>query len=125
MALIALATLIILIQYFVFMLLVGAARGNKVQAPATSGDETYERRLRVQMNTVEQMAYVLPSIWLCGYYFSVNIGLACAAAFFIGRIIYALAYVKEPKSRGIGFMIGWFGGIVAMVCALIGVVQSL
>jgi hypothetical protein len=125
MSLIALATLLILVQYFVFVLLVGLARGKTVQAPAVSGDETYERRLRVQLNTLEQMAYVLPAIWICAYYFSVNVGLGCAAAFFVGRIIYAVAYYKEPKSRGLGFGIGWFGGVVAIVCALIGVIQSL
>lgn len=125
MSLVALATIAILIQYFVFMLLVGMARGKKVEAPATTGDEAYERRLRVQMNTLEQMAYVLPAIWLCAHYFSVNVALACAGAFFVGRIVYAIAYCKEPKSRGLGFGIGWFGGVVALICALIGVIQSL
>ena len=53
MAYVALVTLLLLVQYFVFTLLVGAARGKSgIQAPAVTGDENFERAYRVQMNTL-------------------------------------------------------------------------
>ena len=49
MEFVALVTLLLLFQYLTFMMLCGMARGKgDVQAPATSGDEMFERALRVQ-----------------------------------------------------------------------------
>ena len=57
---VALVTLIILLQYNYFTIQVGRARGSEIKAPATSGSELFDRRLRVQLNTLEQLI-VTPS----------------------------------------------------------------
>jgi len=54
-----------LLQYLAFGIAVGAARGRYgVKAPATTGNEVFERYYRVQMNTLEQLALFLPAIFL-------------------------------------------------------------
>ena len=51
MAYTGLVTLVILVQYIVFMLLVGKQRvAHGIKAPATSGHEMFDRAYRVQMN---------------------------------------------------------------------------
>ena len=68
---VAIVTLLLLIQYTAYTLLCGIARGKEtVVAPATSGDERFERAFRVQMNTLEQMAVTLPAMWICAYFYS-------------------------------------------------------
>ena len=62
MEFVAFVTLLLLCQYIVFLGLVGKARvQGEVQAPAVSGNETFERAYRVQMNTVEQLLITLPA----------------------------------------------------------------
>jgi len=52
MALIELITILALLQFLYFGILVGKARDRYgVKAPAVTGNENFERYLRVQMNT--------------------------------------------------------------------------
>ena len=61
----AAVTLLALLLYLIVSLNVGEARRKyEVRAPATTGNEHFERAYRVQMNTLEQMAFFLPSLWL-------------------------------------------------------------
>src|SRR5690349_1230384 len=61
----ALITALSLIVYFAFSINVGRARAvYKVPAPLTSGNPDFERRLRVQQNTLEQLIIFLPSLWI-------------------------------------------------------------
>jgi len=112
---VAIVTLLLLCQYIVFLGLVGKARvqGN-VEAPAVSGDETFERAYRVQLNTVEQLVITLPSMWICAYYFSATVAAALGMAFFVGRILYRAGYMSDPGKRAPGMMIGFLANI-AMV----------
>ncbi|MFQ3200131.1 MAG: glutathione S-transferase [Zhongshania sp.] len=53
----------ILLEYLVFIMMVGAIRGKSgIQAPAMTGDPKLERMLRVQLNTLEQMVVVIPAM---------------------------------------------------------------
>ena len=116
MDLIAAVTVLISIQYLVFLMQVGNARGKTgVQAPAIIGDPAFERYFRVQQNTLEQLVMVIPSLWLFGYYVHEEIGAGLGLAFFIGRILYSRSYVDDPAKRGIGFMIG---GLATMALLL-------
>ncbi len=126
MAYVALVTLLILIQYFFFVMQAGFARGkDTVVAPATTGDEMYERKSRVQMNTLEQLIITLPAMWVCAHYFRADIAAILGLAFLIGRFLYSHLYIKEPKSRAPGFIIGFFANIVLIGCGLYGVITSL
>ena len=67
----AAVTLLALLLYLVIGLNVAEARIKyKVRAPAVTGDEHFDRAYRVQMNTLEQMTFFLPSLWLCAFYLS-------------------------------------------------------
>ena len=64
-------TALALLQYLVFGVLVGQARGKYgVRAPAVSGHEQFERVYRVQMNTLEVLIIFLPALWLAARYWS-------------------------------------------------------
>jgi uncharacterized membrane protein YecN with MAPEG domain len=61
----SLVTVLTLLVYQVLVINVGRARAKyKVMPPATSGDENFERVLRVQQNTLEQLVAFLPALWL-------------------------------------------------------------
>jgi len=125
MTTIALITIVILVQYSYFTFRTGMSRGKNVQAPAVSGDERFERAHRVQINTLEQMAITIPAMWICGTYFNIQTGILLGAAFVVGRAIYSITYMRDPKSRTIGFMIGFFANVALMICSLIGLVGKL
>ena len=65
MAWIQLVTLLALAEYFWFAFAVGEARVKyAVKAPATSGNEHFERYFRVQQNTLELLVVFLPALWI-------------------------------------------------------------
>ena len=89
MEFVALVTLLLLFQYMTFMMLCGAARAKAdIKAPAMSGDENFERALRVQLNTLEQMVITLPAMWVSGMYFNPTVAAVLGLAFFLGRLLY-------------------------------------
>lgn len=121
-----LVTLLILFQYFYFMMKAGAARGKgDVAAPAITGDENYERCNRVQMNTLEQLVLTLPALWICALHFRADVAAVAGLVFLIGRFIYAAAYVKDPKSRGLGMGIGFLATVVLLLGSSYAVIMSL
>lgn len=123
---VALVTLLILVQYIIFIIQTGMARGKgEVQAPAVTGDENYERWSRVQTNTIEQLVILLPAMWICAQFFRADVAAILGLAFLIGRFIYAAAYVKEPKSRGLGFIIGFLANVILVLCGLYAVISGL
>ena len=123
MEFVALVTLLLLFQYFTFMMLCGMARGKgDIQAPATSGDEMFERALRVQMNTIEQLIIALPAMWLCAMYYRPLVAAGLGLVFFLGRILYRAGYMKDPAKRGPGMIIGVLANVGLMLTALWGVV---
>lgn len=122
----AAATLLALLLYLVLVMAVGRARGKYgIKAPAVTGNEHFERTYRVQMNTVEQMVFFLPALWL--YALLVNdIGAAVGGLIWvIGRAVYAAGYIAEPTKRGTGMMISFIAQIGLFVGALYGVVRTL
>ncbi|QFU77725.1 MAPEG family protein [Halioglobus maricola] len=115
-----------LIQYTAYTLLCGFARGkDTVVAPATSGDEKFERAFRVQMNTLEQMAVTLPAMWVCAYFFSPLWAAGLGVVFMLGRLIYRQAYMKDPASRGPGMGIGFLANMAMIVLSLWGAIGQL
>jgi uncharacterized membrane protein YecN with MAPEG domain len=123
---VALVTLLLLLQYLTFSILVGAARGKSgIKAPAVTGDAEFERAYRVQMNTLEQLVLTLPALWLSGLYFSPMVAALLGLAFFLGRVLYRAGYVKDPQKRGAGFGIGFLASIGLVVTALWGVIGAL
>jgi uncharacterized membrane protein YecN with MAPEG domain len=117
------ATLIVLlalIQYLYFIFLVGAARGKyDVKAPATDGNEIFVRTFRVQQNTLEQLVVFIPSTFAFSFYVSDLWVLIPGVVFLVGRFIYAMAYVKNPASREIGFGLTMLANATLLLTALV------
>jgi hypothetical protein len=126
MALPGLVTAIALIEYMFFTLQVGMKRAELgVPAPATSGNELWERYFRVQQNTLEQIVIFLPSLWLFAHFWGPTIAAAVGLLFVIGRPIYFAAYVKEPSSRTTGFLLGFLSNAVLVLGSLAGAIRAL
>lgn len=94
------------IQYLVFAGMVGRARGlYGVKAPAVTGDERFERAYRVQMNTLELLVALLPALYVAARYWPALPVAGAGAVYLVGRLLYWRAYVSEPRSRGVGFVL--------------------
>lgn len=122
---VALVTLLILIQYLYFTIRAGVARGKKIVAPAMSGSEVFERHLRVQLNTLEQMMITLPAMWLCAHFYRTDAAAIFGTAFIIGRFIYSASYLKDPAKRAPGFIISFLSNVLLILAALWGVLSQL
>ncbi|EHR70755.1 MAPEG family [Burkholderiales bacterium JOSHI_001] len=93
-------------QYIAFSTLVGKARIKYgVKAPAVTGSEPFERAYRVQMNTLELLAAFLPSLYVAAKYWSPAYVACAGAVYLLGRFIYWRAYVADPKTRSLGFVL--------------------
>jgi len=112
-------------EYSVFVFQAGQARGRHgVAAPATTGHPDFERHLRVQENTVEQLVIFLPALFLCGSFFPAYaawVGLLFVA----GRALYARTYVTDPAKRGPGFLMTIGSNLLLLAGALVGAVRGL
>jgi len=113
-----LVTALILIQYQYFSTRTGFGRGKTIKAPAMTGDEIFERKLRVQLNTLENLVITLPAMWMCAVYFRTDVAAILGTIFIIGRFVYSAAYIKNPESRTAGFLIGWFANLALLACCL-------
>jgi glutathione S-transferase len=121
MALVNVIVALALVQFFTFAAAVGRARERyHVAAPATSGNEMFERYFRVQMNTLELLIAFIPAIWIFGFYVSADAAAGLGAVYLIGRIIYFMAYVRNPKNRSLGYGLSAGPVAVLVIGALIG-----
>jgi glutathione S-transferase len=119
------ATLLALLVYLVVSLNVARARGKYgVKAPAVTGNEHFERAYRVQMNTLEQMAFFLPSMWLYALLLTDKGAALGGLIWVIGRVIYSVSYVRNPASRGVGFTISFIAAIGLFLGAAYGVLKT-
>jgi len=126
MELVTIVVVLALLQYMVFGILVGKARGTyNVEAPAVTGDPIFERYYRVHMNTLESLVLFLPSIFLFAMYVNANAAAGLGVVFIIGRYLYLRAYVKDPKTRGVGFALTMLPSLALALGALIGAALSL
>ena len=116
----------VLLEYLFFIGLVGRARGRYgIQAPATSGHPVFERWLRVQGNTLELLVVFVPALWLAARYWNPLYAAALGALFFVGRALYAISYVRDPKTRGLGFVLSLLPTAVLVLAALVGALRGI
>lgn len=122
---IELVTVLALLEFLTFGMLVGRARGlYGVAAPATSGHEIFERYYRVQMNTLEQLVAFIPALWLAARYWSPEWVALAGALFLVGRVIYLRSYVRDPASRGLGFALSFLPTVGLLLSVLVGVAMK-
>jgi glutathione S-transferase len=121
MALVNVIVALALVQFLAFVTAVGMARGRyHVAAPATTGNEMFERYFRVQMNTLELLILFIPAIWIFGFYVNADAAAGLGAVYLIGRIIYFIAYVRDPKNRSLGYGLSAGPVVVLLIGALVG-----
>jgi len=109
-----------LVQYSVFGILVGRARGKYgVNAPATSGDPVFERYFRVQQNTAEQLIVFIPAIFLYSHAGNPLVAAGLGVVYLVGRLVYLRSYVANPKSRGAGFALTFLPSAFMLVVTLV------
>ena len=123
------ATLIVLLallQYVWFTGRVGISREKyNIEAPACDGDENWERRFRVQQNTLEQLIVLVPASFAFAYYMSPIWVLLPGGLFIIGRFLYSAEYIKDPKTRTPGMVMTMLGNVVLVLGALFGLLKGM
>ena len=125
-ALPALVTLLAIATYQATALIVGKARvQHQVKPPAMSGPEPYERAVRVQQNTLEQLVFFLPALWLAALLGNESTATVLGLLWVGGRIAYAVGYLQAPEKRGPGFGISFLSSVVLLVMAAVGAFQAL
>lgn len=126
MPFVVIVTVLALLQFFYLCMQVGRARARYgIAAPATTGNELFERHFRVQMNTLEQLVLFLPALWIFANYLSPLWAAALGVVFIIGRAIYAMSYVREPKSRSLGFGLTAFPTFVMLIGSVAWAVRAI
>jgi len=115
-----------LLEFAVFGMLVGWARGKyKVAAPAIGGHPVFERYFRVHQNTMEQLVAFVPAMWLFGTFVNATWAAWLGLVFVVGRILYLVGYVADPAKREIGFAMSSLPVVILLLGALWGAGRTL
>jgi glutathione S-transferase len=126
MELVAIVSMLALIQYILQGVRVGQARGRYgVEAPATTGHPIFERHFRVHQNTLEQLIVFFPSMWLCAAYASTRLAALLGVVFLVARFLYERGYVEDPKKRSTGVALTAGANGLLLIAGLIGALAKL
>lgn len=99
-------TILALMQFYWYGIEVGKMRAkHQVKAPAMTGAPEFERMVRVQQNTMEQLLMFLPALWIFADMVNPLWAAGLGAVYLVGRTLYRIAYVNDPKGRSLGFML--------------------
>lgn len=125
MEIVAMVTVVSLLQYAVFALLVTSARKRTgIVAPQVSGHPEFERYFRVQQNTLERLVIFIPALWIFSTFADAKIGACLGGLFIVARALYCAAYVIDPQKRGVGYVLGEVANTVLMLGGLGGAAYS-
>lgn len=117
-------TLAVLMMYFWIIYNVALARGKyQVHAPSVDGPPEFLRALRVQINTVEQLVFFVPVLWLCAYWWNDKMAAAGGVIWLVGRVMYAIGYYRDAAKRSLGFMVATFAAFVLVFGAVFGLLR--
>jgi uncharacterized MAPEG superfamily protein len=126
MAYVDIVTALALIQFISFAAQVARARGKYgVKAPATTGNEIFERHFRVQQNTLEVLIVVIPALYIFSRYFNPLVAAALGVLYLIGRQLYATSYVRDPAKRSLGFGLTMLPLMMLLAGAVLGALRQL
>ncbi|MDP1980794.1 MAPEG family protein [Undibacterium sp.] len=114
-------TLAVLCMYFWNVMVVGRLRVKlQVKAPVMDGPPEFLRAMRVQANTVEQMVFFFPALWLCAIWSGDIPAALLGVVWLLGRIMYALAYLQDASKRSTGFLVSTLAAIALLLGAVVG-----
>jgi glutathione S-transferase len=123
----ATATVLIVVFYFYTGFRVGNLRARHgIKAPACSGHPQFDRAYRVQLNTLEQLAILLPLLWVASL-FPIAFGWLPALIGVIwvaSRVLYMRAYMADPEKRLAGVFIGALCNLALLILAIAGLARA-
>ena len=121
-----LALIAALIVYFGLGAVVGGARAKfGVPAPQASGHPEFDKRNRVHINTLEQLALLVPAVIVAAPVIGDLVTAGLTAVWSLGRIIYARSYYADPAKRGPGFGLTFFPTLILLVAGIWGGISAL
>ena len=113
------------LEFVIFGIFVGRARGlYQVKAPATTGNEVFERYFRIHYNTLEQLIAFLPGIWLFANHVSVRWAAIVGAIYLVGRIVYFRGYAAAPEKRHVGSLLSMLPTLILLLGGLGGLIYE-
>ncbi|HEY9866451.1 MAG TPA: MAPEG family protein [Candidatus Obscuribacterales bacterium] len=122
----SLVTIGALLLYLVVTINVGRARIKyKIMPPEMTGDENFERVVRVQQNTLEQLVLFLPGLWLFSEWINPIWAGGLGGVWIVGRILFAWGYYQAAEKRTLGFAISSLVSFTLLGGAIVGVILSL
>lgn len=121
-----LALIAALIVYFGLGAVVGGARSKfGVPAPQASGHPEFDKRNRVHINTLEQLALLVPAVIVAAPVIGDLVTAGLTAVWSLGRVIYARAYYADPAKRGPGFGLTFFPTLIMLGAGIWGGISGL
>jgi len=115
-----------LLQFVFFGIKVGQARGKYgVKAPATTGNEIFERYNRVHQNTMEQLVVFIPALFAFSHLISPVWAAGLGVVYIVGRFMYYASYVADPEKRGTGTMVTMLASLTLVLGSIVGAVLAL
>lgn len=122
---VVIVTVLALMQFVFFGIQVGRIRGKSgIKAPVMTGNPELDRMFRVQMNTMEQLVVFIPVLWLYAYYVNPLWGAGIGLVYIVGRFVYRAAYLQDPGSRTLGFVLSFLPSAVMLVWVLVVAIKS-
>lgn len=123
---VALVTCGVMVLYFWTMWRVGSARkAYKIKPPHCDGPEEFLRIFRVQQNTLEQIVFFLPLLWVSAIYFNPLFATVLGVIWLGARIAYVLGYSASADKRMLPFIIGMIVCVLLFIGALYGVINAI
>ena len=107
-------SLALLLYVFTVIRVVFGRRKYRIMAPVVTGHPEFERRFRIQQNTLEQLLLFLPSLWVFSFFVSPVVA-SIPGLFILGRLIYIISYSYNPEWRRPGFAIGAIVSLVLLI----------
>lgn len=113
------------LQFVIFGVFVGRARARyEVKAPATTGNENFERYFRIHYNTLEQLIVFLPGMWLFAAHVSTRWAAIIGAIYLIGRIVYFRGYAAAADRRHMGSLLSMLPTLVLLIGGICGLIHD-
>jgi len=120
MDIIAIVTVLALLQFTWFGIQVGSLRGkHDIKAPAMWGQTEFDRMYRIHYNTMEQLVVFLPALWLYAHMVNPLWGAGLGVVYLIGRFVYRASYLKDPAGRSAGFTLSFLPSAIMLIWVLV------
>jgi len=122
----ALITLLNVLLIALASFFVGRARGKHgIKAPATTGHPDFDRAFRAHMNTIEQTAMFLPTLWVATMFGDARIAAWLGYTWLAARLWFLFGSLSEAGRRSPGFTIASLANLALLGIAFWGLLPSL